>query len=58
MGNVSDAEMYRSFNMGIGMVILADRFAAPGIVQRLKEAGEAAAVIGEVQAGPHDVQIV
>ena len=58
LGNVSDAEMYRSFNMGIGMVILADRYAAPGIVQRLKESGEAAAVIGEVQAGPHDVQIV
>jgi len=58
LGNVSDSEMYRSFNMGIGMVVLADRFAAPSLVQRLNEAGESAAVIGEVLSGPHDVQIV
>jgi phosphoribosylformylglycinamidine cyclo-ligase len=57
-GNIPDAEMYRTFNMGIGMVLIVDRMLAPGLVQRLNEAGESAAVIGEVQAGANDVQIV
>lgn len=58
MGNVPDIEMYRAFNMGIGMVILADRDAAPGIIQRLNGVGEAAAVIGEIQSGTKEVQLV
>ena len=58
LGNVPEVDMYRTFNMGIGMVIIADRYAAPGLVERLTEAGESAAIIGEVHSGPHDVQIV
>lgn len=57
-GNVPDTEMYRAFNMGVGMVIIADRFIAPAIVQRLINAGESAAIIGDVQAGSHEVQIL
>ncbi len=57
-GNVSDTEMYRTFNMGIGMVVIADRMIAPAIVQRLNDAGDSAAVIGEVQPGSHEVQIL
>lgn len=57
-GNVPESEMYRTFNMGIGMVLLVDRFAAPGLVQRLNESGEVAAVIGEVQSGSNEVLIV
>ncbi len=56
-GNVSDVEMYRTFNMGIGMVALVDKEFAPAIVQRLNQAGESAAIIGSVQRGPNDVQI-
>ncbi|CAN5405128.1 phosphoribosylformylglycinamidine cyclo-ligase [soil metagenome] len=58
LGGIDANEMYRAFNMGIGMVLLADRGAAAGIVQRLNESGESAAIIGEVQAGSQDVQIV
>ena len=58
VGNVSDVEMYRTFNMGIGMVLIVDRMIAASVVQRLTEAGESAAVIGEVQDGSHDVQIL
>lgn len=58
MASIPDHEMYRAFNMGIGMVLFCDRFQAPQIVDRLNESGESAVVIGEVQAGPHDVQIV
>ena len=57
-GNIPDHEMYRAFNMGIGLVLFCDRFQAPALVERLNEGGERAMVIGEVQAGPHDVQIV
>ena len=57
-GGVSTDEMHRSFNMGIGLVIVASPGAAPAIVQRLNEAGESAAVIGEVQEGHSEVVIV
>jgi phosphoribosylformylglycinamidine cyclo-ligase len=58
VGNISDVEMFKSFNMGIGMVLIADRVIAAGVVQRLNEAGESAAVIGEIQPGSVDVQII
>jgi len=57
-GRIPDNEMFRTFNMGIGMVLFVDKDAAAAVVQRLNQSGEAAAVIGIVQPGPHDVQIV
>ena len=57
-GNVSEPEMYRAFNMGVGMVMIADRFIASAVVQRLNDAGESAAIIGEVQPGSAEVQIL
>lgn len=56
-GNVPDQEMYRTFNMGIGMVLVCGKDVAEAVVQRLNASGEAAAVIGYIQSGPHDVQI-
>lgn len=58
VANIPDTEMFRTFNMGVGMVMFVNREAGPGIVQRLHQAGEAAAIIGEVQSGAHDVQII
>jgi phosphoribosylformylglycinamidine cyclo-ligase len=57
-GGIADSEMYRVFNMGIGMVLICRRETASAVTQRLNQAGEMAAVIGEVQAGPRDVQLV
>ena len=57
-GNVPESDMFRTFNMGIGMVLFVDRDAAPAIVQKLVQYGEAAAVIGHIQKGTHDVQII
>ncbi|MBS1704340.1 MAG: phosphoribosylformylglycinamidine cyclo-ligase [Armatimonadetes bacterium] len=51
-------EMYKTFNCGIGMVLIVNRDVAPAIVQRLNQAGETAMVIGEVQRGGQEVQIV
>lgn len=56
-GGIPENEMYRTFNMGVGMVLFVDRDAAPAVVQRLTAAGESAAIIGSVQQGAHDVQI-
>jgi phosphoribosylformylglycinamidine cyclo-ligase len=58
VGGIADQEMYRAFNMGIGMALIVDKDIAHGVVQRLNAAGEAAAVIGELQKGSHDVQII
>ena len=57
-GGVEEREMFRAFNMGIGMVLIVDKDATAGILQRLNQAGEAAAVIGYLQTGSQDVQIV
>lgn len=57
-GDIPDQEMYRAFNMGIGMVLFVNRLAASAVVQRLHQAGESAAIIGEVQSGSQDVQIL
>jgi phosphoribosylformylglycinamidine cyclo-ligase len=57
VGNVPDGEMYRTFNMGVGMALFVTSEAAPAVVQRLTQAGESAAIIGQVLTGTHDVQI-
>lgn len=51
-GMVSDEEMYRVFNMGIGLVIVADATEADRMIDLLGTMGEAAWRIGEVVQGP------
>lgn len=58
LGSVPEPEMYRTFNMGIGYVIIADRTEAMQIISALTEAGETAGLIGEVHRGPHEVDIL
>jgi phosphoribosylformylglycinamidine cyclo-ligase len=58
LGNVPEAEMYRAFNMGIGMVAIVEKDAADSVVRHLASEGERAAVIGELQPGSQDVVIV
>jgi phosphoribosylformylglycinamidine cyclo-ligase len=49
-GRLDDAELLRTFNCGIGMVIVADNARADGVLTALKEAGEAPVIIGDVIA--------
>ncbi len=56
-GNVDWKEMYRTFNMGIGMVLIADKDEAEKIKQHLNEAGETYYEIGRIVPGSHDVTI-
>ena len=50
-GRISDAEMHRTFNCGIGMVAVVARADADAALAHLGAAGEQASVIGEVVAG-------
>jgi phosphoribosylformylglycinamidine cyclo-ligase len=58
VGQIPEPEMFRAFNMGIGMILVVDRDSVAGVVQRLNQSGEAAAVIGYLQNGSQDVQVV
>jgi len=57
-GHIAEEEMYRTFNMGVAMVLVADASDAGAIVSDLTQMGETAAVLGEVEAGPGDVVLV
>ena len=47
-GNVTDEEMRRTFNMGIGMIAVVPEDAAQDVIQRLTAMEEKAMIIGEV----------
>jgi len=53
-GNVSDAEMYRTFNCGVGMVVCLPADQAQTAIDLLETAGERACIIGAVEAGDGD----
>ena len=57
IGNVSEREMYRTFNMGVGMVIVCARGKVPEIKRHLEGRGEKVYEIGEVVAGDREVTI-
>jgi phosphoribosylformylglycinamidine cyclo-ligase len=57
LGNVSDAEMYRTFNMGVGMVIVCAANDANAIESHLRERGEEFYRIGNVVSGNREVSI-
>jgi phosphoribosylformylglycinamidine cyclo-ligase len=49
-GGVSEAEMLRTFNCGIGMIAVVARDDADAVAKALRDNGETVAVIGEVSA--------
>jgi phosphoribosylformylglycinamidine cyclo-ligase len=54
LGNVSDTEMFRTFNMGVGMVIVCSQFDADAIAHEIGHGFD----IGVVVAGDKKVTIV
>ena len=50
MGNVAPQEMYRTFNCGIGMVVIVDKIDADTAIKYLHGAGETASRIGVIRA--------
>ncbi len=51
LGNIEDEEMYRTFNMGIGMMMIVNSLDAEKAVAKLNSMGEKAYIIGKVVEG-------
>ncbi|HXR92164.1 MAG TPA: AIR synthase-related protein, partial [Steroidobacteraceae bacterium] len=56
-GHIDPAEMYRTFNCGIGMVVIVPADQAEAAIRVLQSRGEVAQLIGEVRKGGHGVLI-
>ena len=50
-GNLDDEEMLRTFNCGIGLILVAAAEQADAVLAALQAAGEAPTVIGEIEPG-------
>lgn len=57
IGGVEPDEMRRTFNMGIGLVVITGPDAADDTMARLRQHGETPYMIGEVRAGARVVEI-
>ncbi len=56
-GNIADREMYHTFNMGCGMVLIVEPSSAKAIISKLAEFKLKSWVIGEVVKGKKQVEI-
>ena len=54
-GNVTDLEMHRTFNMGLGMVLAVEKEQANSILEFIKSYEPNAAIIGAVHDHGHKV---
>lgn len=57
-GNIENSEMHRTFNMGIGMVLVVAGHRGMDVVAKLQECGETASIIGEVHKGGREVTVI
>jgi phosphoribosylformylglycinamidine cyclo-ligase len=58
LGDVDHEEMYKTFNMGIGMVLVVEAKQADRLMAYLKKKKETAYVIGEIGKGNREVIII
>jgi hypothetical protein len=58
LGEVEEEEMYRTFNMGVGMVLAVSSYYADSVMRKVERAGQPARRIGQVVEGEGDVHIV
>ncbi|MCR4347607.1 MAG: phosphoribosylformylglycinamidine cyclo-ligase [Sulfuricaulis sp.] len=58
MGGIEDFEMYRTFNCGVGMVLVLDAADAEKALKQLEASGETAAIIGHIEAHSGEDQVV
>lgn len=56
-GNVTRHEMYRTFNCGVGLVIVVDESDTDAALNILKQHGENAWVIGDIAAKDGEEQV-
>lgn len=58
IGGVAEREMLRTFNCGIGMIVVASAAEADAVVAALREAGEEPVRLGEVTSAGSEGQVV
>ena len=57
-GNISEHDMFNTFNMGIGMVVAVAKQDADKALRLLSQSGEKAYIIGEITQGEEGVLLV
>lgn len=57
-GNISEKDMFSTFNMGVGMIFAAPKGQANEIIAHLKLQGEKAYIIGEITEGVNGVDLI
>jgi len=57
LGNIEESEMFRTFNMGIGMVVVCARTDVAEVTSQVRERGLNCFEIGRVNEGPRNVVI-
>lgn len=57
LGGVADAEMYRTFNMGVGMVVVCRPEQAAALEASFAASGETVYRIGEIERGDRQVRL-
>ncbi|MFC1538103.1 phosphoribosylformylglycinamidine cyclo-ligase [Candidatus Latescibacterota bacterium] len=57
-GKLSEKELYRTFNMGVGMVLFVGEKNAEDVAESLRASGETVYKIGHVKNGSHEVRLV
>ncbi len=58
LGSIPEAEMYGTFNMGIGLVLVVSAYYGQSILAKLRREGEEAVLMGCVVRGEREVRIV
>lgn len=58
IGQVAEEEMLRTFNMGIGLVLVVPQEQAEAVLQQLYNQGEQAYLIGRIEAGNPAVEYI
>lgn len=57
-GNVSERDMFNTFNMGVGMSVVVAAKDADRAIEVLREAGEQAYVLGEIVTGDEKIELI
>ena len=57
-GNITERDMFNTFNMGVGMSIVVDKGDVEKSLKILRDAGEDAYVLGQIVKGENKIEIV
>jgi len=57
LGNVTEKDMFNTFNMGIGLIMAVDESIAKDVVAEVEALGDKAYIIGEIREGNKEVEV-